>query len=138
MAKLRGHHLICLHFYDGEGYDEPFIRNLEEVLEEIGREGVAVADGPDDVCGPCPHRQEELCTFSRTADREIREMDARALALLGVAPGKKVGWTWLRDTVSTIFPEWHATHCHMCTWRQSCEKSELFLALERLLKDPRR
>ena len=134
MAKLRSHHLICLHFYDGEGYDEPFIRNLEERLDTIRREGVVVAEGPDDVCEPCPHRNRELCTFSRTADREIREMDAKALALLGLEPGRKVGWTWLRDTVITVFPRWHATHCRLCTWRQSCERSELFLELERSLK----
>jgi hypothetical protein len=126
MGKLRGHHLICLHFYDGEGYDEPFIENLEQVLEEIEREGVEVTADPDDVCEPCPHRQADRCTFSRTADREIREMDARALALLGLAPGKRVGWTWLRNTVETIFPEWYATHCHLCTWRSACEKSDLF------------
>lgn len=126
MAKLRGHHLICLHFYDGEGYDEPFIANLERVLEEIGREGVEVTTDPDDVCDPCPHRQKESCTFSRTADREIREMDTRALTLLGLIPGKRVGWIWLRNTVETIFPEWYATHCHLCTWRRACEKSDLF------------
>ena len=34
MAKLRGHHLICLHFYEGEGYDEPFIKSLEKVIAD--------------------------------------------------------------------------------------------------------
>jgi hypothetical protein len=131
MAKLRGHHLICLHFYDGEGYDEPFIRNLDEVITAIEKEGVEAADGPDDVCEPCPHRQDESCTFNRTADREIREMDRRALALINLTPGKKVGWTRLRQTVKTIFPEWYATHCHLCTWRSACEKSELFLEFRR-------
>jgi len=131
MAKLRGHHLICLHFYDGEGYDEPFIRNLDEVIAAIEKEGVEVADGPDDVCEPCPHRRDESCTFSRTADREIREMDRRALALLALSAGKRVGWTRLRNTVETVFPDWYATHCHLCTWRNACEKSELFLEFRR-------
>lgn len=133
MKKLRGHHLICLHFYDGEGYDEPFIRNLEKVIGTIQGEGVVAAEGPDDVCELCPHRQKELCTFSQTADREIREMDRKALALLDLPAGKKVGWTRLRSTVESIFPEWHATHCHLCSWRSVCEKNGLFLELVRKL-----
>ncbi|HDL01563.1 MAG TPA: DUF1284 domain-containing protein, partial [candidate division Zixibacteria bacterium] len=31
MVRLRAHHLICLHFYRGEGYSEGFIENLETV-----------------------------------------------------------------------------------------------------------
>jgi len=92
MMKLRGHHLICLHFYDGEGYDEPFIENLEEVIEAVKREGVVVAEGADDVCSPCPHRTEDRCTYSRAADREIREMDQRALSLLELGEGGRAEW----------------------------------------------
>lgn len=134
MPKLRGHHLICLHFYDGEGYDDGFIENLEGVLKRIAAEGVVAAEGPDDVCGPCPHRREELCTYSRTADREIREMDRKALALLRLSAGGKVDWARLRNTVETIFPEWYATHCYLCSWRSVCEKSDLFLEFRRRLK----
>jgi len=130
MRKLRGHHLICLHFYDGEGYDGPFIGNLEEVIAAIEQEGVEAVDGPDDVCGPCPHRRGRQCTFSETADREIREMDARALALLGLAGGKRVEWSRLRKTVRTLFPQWYATHCHLCSWRSACEKNGLFSELK--------
>ena len=130
MAKLRGHHLICLHFYDGEGYDEPFIENLEFVLNEIKREGVVVAEGADDVCSPCPNRTEDRCTYSRSADREIRDMDARALALLGIEPGgREEGWRALREKVEEVFSVWHETYCFACSWRPVCEKNALFRKL---------
>ena len=130
MMKLRGHHLICLHFYDGEGYDEPFIENLEEVLGRIGEAGVEVGEGADDVCSPCPHRTEDRCTHSRTADREIREMDARALSLLGVEPGGRSEWKLLRTKVEEVFPFWHKTYCFACSWRPVCEKNGLFRKLQ--------
>jgi hypothetical protein len=129
MRKLRGHHLICLHFYDGEGYDEPFIENLEEVIAAVKREGVVVAEGADDVCSPCPHRTEDRCTYSRAADREIREMDRKALALLDLGPGGREEWKPLRETVEEIFPVWHKTYCFACSWRPVCEKNELFRRL---------
>lgn len=32
MIRLRGHHLICLHFYRGEGYSREFVENLEDIV----------------------------------------------------------------------------------------------------------
>jgi hypothetical protein len=130
MAKLRGHHLICLHFYEGEGYDRPFIDSLEKLIEEIETVGVEVAEGADDVCEPCPHRSAEACTMSATADREIREMDARALALLDLPVGRKADWAFLRESVSAVFPEWYENYCFACNWRPACEKKDLFRQLK--------
>ena len=105
MARLRGHHLVCLHFYDGEGYDEPFIRNLERVLAEVGKEGAEVVDGTDDICSLCLHRHGDHCTHGAAADREIREMDRKALALLEIAPGDRADWKGTEETVVANFRE---------------------------------
>ena len=129
MARLRGHHLVCLHFYDGEGYDEPFIRNLEKVLAEVRREGAQVVEGADDVCSLCLHRSEDHCTYSAAADREIREMDRKALALLTLAPGDRADWKGTEETVVANFREWYAAHCFACSWRPVCEKNALFRQL---------
>jgi hypothetical protein len=129
MARLRGHHLVCLHFYDGEGYDEPFIRNLEKVLAEVRRDGAQVVDGADDICILCRHRCEGRCTYSAAADREIREMDRKALALLTLAPGDRADWEGTGEIVVAGFREWYAAYCFACSWRPVCEKNPLFLQL---------
>jgi hypothetical protein len=129
MARLRGHHLVCLHFYDGEGYDEPFIRNLEKVLAEVGKEGAEVVEGTDDICSLCLHRHGDHCTHGAAADREIREMDRKALALLTLAPGDRADWEATRETVVANFREWYAAHCFACSWRPVCEKNLLFRQL---------
>jgi len=53
-AKLRGHHLICLNFFRGEGYSEDFIKNIYSVMK---KEKVEIVKGADDVCArwrrPC-------------------------------------------------------------------------------------
>lgn len=129
MAQLRGHHLVCLHFYDGEGYDEPFIRNLEKVLKEVRREGARIVEGADDVCSLCLHRRDDHCTYSAAADREIREMDHKALALLTLAPGDRADWEKTGETVVAGFREWYAAYCFACSWRPVCEKNSLFRQL---------
>ena len=54
--KLRGHHLVCLHFFTGEGYTKEFIDNLNRILKkaEAGEE-IEVINSADDVCIKCPY-----------------------------------------------------------------------------------
>lgn len=77
MIRLRGHHLICLHFYRGEGYSREFVENLEDVLRgaEEGEE-IEVVEDADDICRACPTLRGGKCVAAPEADTEIREMDA--------------------------------------------------------------
>jgi hypothetical protein len=34
--KLRGHHLICLQFFKGEGYSKIFVENAKQIVENWG------------------------------------------------------------------------------------------------------
>jgi hypothetical protein len=56
VIKLRGHHLICLHFYRSEGYSREFVKNLEDIvrrategekLEVVVRRGRVLPGLPD-------------------------------------------------------------------------------------------
>jgi uncharacterized protein len=52
-VHLRGHHLLCMLTYVGEGYDEAFVENFTAICKRIGNgEAIIVVDGPDDVCAP--------------------------------------------------------------------------------------
>lgn len=128
MPLLRGHHLICLHFFDGEGYDEGFIKNLEDTLRRAEEEDVEITAGADDVCAACFHLKEGRCMQSEGADDEIRGMDVRALALLGLSIGDKVRWRAFKGGIARIFPEWHSLYCIDCDWRRVCEKNAFFLS----------
>lgn len=70
MSLLRGHHLICLHFFHGEGYSEAFVRNLKEVLKRAEEE-VKVTDGADDVCRACPYLKNNRCEYDEGEDEEV-------------------------------------------------------------------
>ncbi len=129
MPKLRGHHLVCLHFFDGEGYDDAFIKNLEDALCRTKSEDVEIAPGADDVCAACLHLKEGRCMQSEGADKAIREMDAKALELLGLSISDRVGWKALQDRIPGIFPEWYSLYCVDCDWRDVCQKNTFFRKL---------
>lgn len=132
MPLLRGHHLICLNFFNGEGYDEAFIKNLKTILDRGEREEITISSGADDVCGNCTYLKEDRCLYSKSSDKEIKEMDAKALSLLGLSIGDKVKWGELKEKISKIFPEWFSLYCKECDWRNACEKNASFQKLKYL------
>lgn len=130
MLALRGHHLICLHFFRGQGYSPEFIINLSLILKktEDGKRIEAVS-GPDDVCNICPHLKGGKCLFTQEAEREIRQMDSKAFGLLELMGGDIVQWPDIRKKIPFLFRSWSEEFCKACNWKQACEKSVFFRKL---------
>lgn len=131
MPVLRGHHLICLHFFHGEGYDEAFVRNLKEVLKKIEQEGVKITDGADDVCKGCPYLKNSRCEYDEDADEEVKEMDEAALRLLNVRRDAILEWNDIKSKLPEIFSLWYANYCYDCDWLKTCKDNLDFQRLKR-------
>ncbi|NJD53313.1 MAG: DUF1284 domain-containing protein [Candidatus Methanoperedens sp.] len=116
-SKLRGHHLICLNFFRGEGYSEDFIRNIYEVLT---KEKVEIVSGPDEVCAKCPYLKDEKCKSFEYTNEMILIQDKKALGLLGFMPGMIVDWNMIAARLSDILEEWKAQFCAGCGYREVC------------------
>lgn len=129
MPKLRGHHLICLHFFSGQGYDQTFIDNLQDTLKTLLVEELEIVAGGDNICGRCPYLKGDSCHYRENADTEIREMDSRALELLDLAVGHCATWDRIRSRFPRIFPDWFRSYCIDCKWLSVCEQSDDFTRL---------
>jgi hypothetical protein len=127
MLKLRGHHLICLHFFRGEGYTREFVANLGKILQraETG-EKIAVSFGADDVCKICPYLKEGKCFYNQEADQEIQVMDSKALNLLSLTVRDIVLWKVIREKIPGLFQRWSEEFCKPCDWRKACGKDAFF------------
>ena len=90
MLTLRGHHLICLHFFSGEGYDAQFIENLRDVLKRAEDEDIEITSDADNICAKCAYLKAHKCMYDEKADEEIREMDEAALKLLNLTVGQRI------------------------------------------------
>ncbi len=129
MPPLRGHHLICLHFFNGQGYDEAFIKNLRHTLSLAEKEMITVSSGADDVCASCLHLRQDKCCHEDNAEESIQRMDAKALSLLGLSYNEKIGLNALKSRIPGIFSEWFSLYCRGCSWRGVCEKEVFFREL---------
>jgi len=127
MLKLRGHHLICLHFFQGEGYSPNFVEQLNDVMRRArAGEPIVVVQGSDSVCIHCPHLSGTICRSTGTSDSEIREMDENALDLLAVKAGALVLWEEIERKIFAVFPAWYRSYCGACEWRSACERHDSF------------
>lgn len=129
MPLLRGHHLICLHFFNGDGYDEGFINNLGAILNCAEEGGITISSGADDICRCCPYLKESSCQYTENSDEEIRDMDIEALALLSLSIGDKAKWDGIKNTVPEIFQNWYLSRCAKCDWIDACKKNPFFQEL---------
>ncbi|MBW1991902.1 MAG: DUF1284 domain-containing protein [Deltaproteobacteria bacterium] len=131
MVYLRGHHLICLRFFQGQGYDAAFLAGVEEVRQRLAAgEQIVVMAGPDAVCRVCPWLQGDECTHPETTDAGIRKMDQAALEILHLTPDSR--WYWPQFTPRELesgFAEWFRGFCRECSWRPACQAHPDFQAL---------
>jgi hypothetical protein len=122
--RLRGHHLICLHFFRGEGYSQVFVKRLRHLLRQASNGAVIeIRSGADDVCALCPYLKDAECQYDSDAREMIGAMDKAAMRLLGVDPNDAVLWQELFKRVHKIFPDWSAKYCETCSWKPACEKN---------------
>lgn len=124
LTRLRGHHLICLHFYSGKGYDDVFVSSLNRIIEDVKMRGLKIVEGADDVCYNCPHLTNDRCTFSENAEKDIEEMDKLALNLINQSIGNHVKWQDLKNTISSIINIWYERFCLNCFWLNKCAVKE--------------
>lgn len=121
--KLRGHHLICLHFYRGEGYSPDYIEHLCNVVKRAEEgEVIEVSFGADDVCQACPYLKDGQCAHKEGADSEIQALDKNAFNYLGINPGDHVVWSELRRKVLTASKGWFDSFCSGCDWFELCNR----------------
>jgi len=126
---LRGHHLICLHFYNGEGYSAEYIKHLSNTLEIAEKGIVSICAGADCICTKCPNLRDDNCEYYENAERDIRRMDATALELLKLTPGASVSWKEVREKVEKTVREWYGLYCKDCNWISACRGNERFRKL---------
>ncbi len=121
MNRLRGHHLICLNFFKGEGYSREFSENIWEILK---KEEIQVVFGADDVCIKCPYLENGLCVYSEKAEESVTELDQMAYRLLDVYPGDTVNWDEVKRKIPRIMKKWKDFACIDCDWKNVCESNE--------------
>ncbi len=125
-VRLRGHHLICLQFFAGEGYSAEYVENLCHVVERASREPALVVEGIDNVCAACPELgADNLCASEDAGgEEEIARIDALAMRVLDTRAGEQITLPDARTRLEAdafAVGVWRARACDGCTWESVCD-----------------
>lgn len=120
MIRLRGHHLICLHFFQGEGYSQEFVDNLQQVVTRAEKgDEIEIVAGSDDVCRLCPSMSDDTCAHD---DEEIRKLDRISLKRLEMTVGDRTFWHDIKSKLQSAPEGWLDAFCEGCYWEDVCGK----------------
>ena len=81
--RLRGHHLLCMLTFVGEGYSPRFVANYAKIIRRMrAGEPVLIVQGPDDICAPLLTEDAPHCHRDSVLERDRLALES-AGALLG-------------------------------------------------------
>lgn len=121
---IRGHTLLCLQGFRGEGYSPDFIDNMAVIhtrLQSHPKTRVRVTDSPDLFCAACPNLKESEpvgCTLrGPDFEQHIVSQDRQVLDLLGLRVGQEITWAEVLQRIgSRARGEMLDGICGDCQW----------------------
>ena len=135
---LRGHHLLCVHGFQGMGYSEVFVEKMTEIVHDIRDEAIdfpiEVKAELDDACSACPHNGVTRCLAGPDSEEQVTSMDRRVLKKLDLQPGEiYLKSELIRHTADKIEPDDLDELCASCSWLSYgvCKKGIADLAKKR-------
>lgn len=119
--RLRGHTLLCLQGFRGEGYSPGFVENMAAIHRALTTDPdrqIEVIASPDAVCGACPHRQLSGCTLNGERSEEAMVVqDHEVMRRLGLMAGDRLRWGDLLERIrNSVGGEDLPSICGSCRW----------------------
>ena len=121
VIRLRGHTLLCLQGFRGEGYSAEFIANMAAIHRALADHPevlVEVLASPDAVCNACPHHHSSGCTLnSERSEEEMIAQDHEVLRRLGLHVGERLCWQDILSRIRTsVTGDDLPSICGSCRW----------------------
>lgn len=116
---IRPHHLLCLCFFEGNGYSPAFVENMTGILKRLEQDAwIKLVPGEDIVCAACPHNSHGVCL----SQDKVSRYDKAVLTALHKMAGDEADWKELQNIVfhNLIQSKRFLTICKNCEWIDIC------------------
>ncbi|MGI1692039.1 DUF1284 domain-containing protein [Thermoanaerobacter uzonensis] len=117
--EIRGHHFLCVLGFRGLGYDEKFVKNMDEIIRKLNNEHdmlIKAVDSVDNICSMCPNNVNGECTEEEYPG-SVKGKDRAVLEILGIGVGEVVRYKDVVDKIKENMTEEKMMNiCKDCEW----------------------
>lgn len=125
--RLRPHHLLCTQAYEGKGYSEDFVGNMNAITSRLRGDKdivIKIVLSTDDICNKCPLMLgEDLCK----TNEKVKTMDKKIVDYFGIEE-KEYIYSQIINKINTNMTEDKMDNiCIQCEWytTSSCKEKIL-------------
>ena len=118
MITLRYHHLLCIHYFKGYGYDEAFVNNMKNIKQRLYDENIIITSSFDDLCKCCPNKINDKCKW----EEKVNRYDNNIKKLTNLSEEQKYNYTEIEKVLYNIINSPNRSHaCDDCEWSEFCK-----------------
>lgn len=121
MIRLRPHHGLCIRHFEGVGYSEEFVRNMDRLIQFLEKDTmIQLTDGADEICACCPYLEKKGCRTKEKVDR----YDKKVLEAVGLMPETVISYQafWEKIQEDIVKPQKEREICSDCGFAHICHQ----------------
>ncbi len=114
--RLRPHHLLCTQSYSGKGYDDAFVKNMDQLTKKLRTEKSTPVDivfSTDDLCAHCPNM---LGTDLCRDNEKVKAYDEGVIRHFHIEEKTYIYQDITRKIRENMTPEILKDICKNCCW----------------------
>lgn len=121
VLKLRVHHLLCGVLYEGAGYSEAFVANMDKIVAALREQEtkICLVTGADSICAECPNALEDGGCALDDAVKEkcVDSLDSRILNHIKLTAGEiYTAGEVMKKAASRMDAAFFEQCCSECRW----------------------
>lgn len=124
ILKIRAHHLLCMQGFQGYGYSEDFVDNMQQVIKHINsspEQKIEIISDCDIICSKCPYNKKEVCTKNSDSAAKLKDMDMNVLKKLELKKSEKIKSKDILSLIKTKLKKSDIENiCKDCSWKDKC------------------
>lgn len=115
--KLRAHHILCIQGYIGNGYDENFTNNMDNIVNHLNlnpKSKIIIIDSMDCICSKCPNNINN--THCQTQNK-VKTLDSNVINLLNIEKNKPYAYDEILEILTkNLSINKFNNICNTCQW----------------------
>ena len=117
MIYLRPHHINCIYFFVGKGYDEAFVSNMNKTIDTLNKnkstQNIKFVCNCDFLCKKCPNKKNKNCITKE----HVLDLDGKTIREYKLNLNKLYSF---EEIIEKYYLNYDATKftniCESCEW----------------------